>query len=101
LHFLHYKTQEDAEKKWNRRIKRINEKKLIFKFSDGYLATDIHIENFDALPYKNKICFTAKPYTNLKSIVYMDRFKNENNVDLEWKYDTKYINLHNLISTIK
>lgn len=101
LHFLHYKTQEDAEKKWNRRVKRINEKKLIFKFSDGYLSTNELIKEFDLLTYKNKICFTAQPYINLKSVIYMDRFKNENNVDLEWKYDAKYINLHNFFNSLQ
>ncbi len=101
VHFQHYKTPEDAKEKWDRRIKRINHKKLIFKFSDGNLATDELIERFDALEYKNKICFTSKPYPKLKSVVYMDRFKDLKRVDLEWKYDKHYINLHKFINNIK
>jgi len=96
LHFLHYKTVEDAKIKWDKRVKRINFDKIIFKFSDGYLATDSLVQQFDNLPFKHKICFTAKAYPNLQSGVYMDMFSKK--VDLEWKYDKKYINLHKFIN---
>lgn len=98
VHFLHYKTPEDAYDKWTRRVKRINLKKLIFKFSDGDLATDLLIQKFDQLPYPNKICFTSKPYSHLKNVVFMERFKNQDRVTLEWKYDYKYMNLHKFIN---
>jgi uncharacterized protein (DUF1919 family) len=101
LHFQHYKSAKDAKDKWDRRIERINLKKLIFKFSDGNLSTDKLIEEFDNLAYNNKICFTSKPYPKLKSVVYMDRFKDKSRVDLEWKYDKKYINIHKFINQIK
>lgn len=100
LHFLHYKTAEDAHNKWDRRVKRINVDKMIFKFSDGYASDDALIERFDALPYKYKICFTAKAYPHLKSIVYMDRFRQNGKVELEWKYDKKYINFYSFIKAL-
>jgi len=101
LHFLHYKTPEDAQDKWNRRVKRINANKLIFKFSDGNLSTETLIREFDALEHKNKICFTSKPYAGCKNVIYMSRFKNNDAVDLEWKYDSKYCNIHKFINSIK
>lgn len=36
--FLHYKSEEEAYQKWNRRKKRINYNNLIFKFNDMNLA---------------------------------------------------------------
>ena len=100
LHFQHYKNAKDAKEKWDRRVKRINLKKLIFKFSDGNLATDDLIKEFDMLEYKNKICFTSKPYPALKSVIYMEMFKDRGRVDLEWKYDKRYINIHKFINSI-
>ena len=101
LHFLHYKTAKDAKEKWDKRVQRINFNSILFKFSDGYLATDIHIKTFNQLPFKNKICFTSKEYPTLENIVYMDKFKNQNHVLLEWKYDKKYINLLKLFNSLK
>ena len=34
IHFLHYKSPEEAYEKWNRRRQRINFKNLIVKFND-------------------------------------------------------------------
>jgi uncharacterized protein (DUF1919 family) len=101
IHFQHYKTQEDAQIKWEKRCKRLNTDKLLFKFCDGYLANDFLIEKFDKLPHKNKICFTAKKYKHLPSVVYMKHFKNDKYVSLEWKYDKKYIDIHKLFNDIK
>lgn len=101
LHFQHYKEPDYAFEKWESRIGRINPDKTLFKFSDGYLATQEHIETFDKLPFKNKICFSATPYTDLKSVIYMDIFKNSNNVELEWKFVSKYVNIHKLFNNLQ
>lgn len=100
LHFLHYKTAEDAKRKWDRRVERINPRKLVFKFCDGYLTTDAHIAAFDALPHPNKLCFTAKPYPGLSSVVFLRRFAGRTHVELEWKYDRRYMNLRRFFNTI-
>lgn len=101
LHFQHYTTADYAYKKWESRLKRINPEKILFKFSDGYLSTYNHIEEFDKLPFKNKVCFTAKEYLNLDSTIYMDIFKNKENVELEWKYTNKYINIYKLFNNLE
>ncbi|SFV67377.1 capsular polysaccharide biosynthesis protein, putative [hydrothermal vent metagenome] len=98
VHFQHYKSEAYAKEKWDTRVKRINPEKLLFKFSDGYLATDALIAQFDNLEHKNKICFTAKEYPELKSVVYMNRFQKEKSVSLEWKYDKYYISIHKFIN---
>jgi len=101
LHFLHYRSADDAKRKWDRRVERINPRKLIFKFSDGYLATEAHIRAFDALAYPNKICFTATAYPQLQSVVHLARFESNGHVELEWKYDRKAIDLHRFFNTIR
>lgn len=62
IHFLHYVDKEDAVRCWDRRVKRINWNKILYKFNDQNLCTNNHIKEFCNLEYKNKICFTHKEY---------------------------------------
>lgn len=91
LHFLHYDSNEDAQDKWERRLKRINYNNLIVKFSDRDLATENLIKEFDSLTYARKICLTTDKYryrtcTKMANTIpsYMDdewnNFKSTNNV---------------------
>lgn len=90
IHFLHYKTEEEARSKWNTRRTRINWDNLFIKFSDANLCTRDHIEAFDKLPYKNKIMFTNKNY-NLDSNIFLKEYENKNNVKEEWKSKFDYV----------
>ncbi len=58
--FLHYKTQEEAAEKWNRRKERVNYDNIIIKFSRMNLCTDKEIDAFCDLPFKNKFVFNTK-----------------------------------------
>ena len=60
--FLHYKDEKEAKEKWERRIKRINFKNIIFKFNDQNGCTEDNLKKFLELPYKNKIFFTVKKW---------------------------------------
>lgn len=60
--FMHYKSQEEALEKWNRRRERINFDNLIVKLSQRSDCDDQTVKEFCALPYKKKICFTEKKY---------------------------------------
>lgn len=100
LHFLHYKDQEDAKRKWEERVKRINYNKLLFKFSDSEDASDEMIHQFNSLPFKNKICFTAKPYPECRSIVYLPKFNGMEKVRDEWKYSENEYNLPALLNSL-
>lgn len=62
IHFLHYKSKEEALEKWNRRVQKINWDRLLFKFNDQNLCTKDHIKKFSDLPEKNKICFISNWY---------------------------------------
>lgn len=100
LHFLHYKDKEDARQKWEERVKRINYDKLLFKFSDSEGASDDMIRRFNALQFKNKICFTANPFPECPSVVYLPRFLGMGKVKDEWKHSEKYYNLPALLNAL-
>ena len=62
IYFMHYKTEEEARQKWNRRCKRINWNKILYKFSNQNFCDEKLIKKFLKLPVKNKICFVNKEY---------------------------------------
>ena len=65
IHFLHYKTQQEALEKWNRRSERLLENFQIddcyFKFCDRDAAKVEDLRAFHQLPFKNKISFGRQP----------------------------------------
>lgn len=99
--FLHYKSEKEAEEKWNRRKQRINWNNLIVKFNDQNLATEKNIRDFDNLPYKNKLCFVSKKIEGTKSTIHFTEFTNDkfvkNDIVTYKKYIDidKYLNEHN------
>lgn len=76
IHFMHYKNEEEAFQKWNRRVKRMNETspQLFFKFCDRDLLNDKELHAFDNAPFLNKVCFTAKYHRELKTGVWIKEF---------------------------
>lgn len=58
VHFLHYHSIQEAEQKWNKRLKRLNRNKLLIKMSQRTSNGSEILERFERLPFKNKICFT-------------------------------------------
>ena len=56
IHFLHYKTPQEAASKWSRRIKRINWDKIYVKFDVGKdYATPEMVKHFLQLPFDRKL----------------------------------------------
>lgn len=91
--FMHYKNQQEIIEKWNRRLKRVNYNNMIVKFSDtDECRSDLLIQEFDKLPYKNKVCFSAKEFPNCDSVIYMPEFHDKGFVLYEWAYSYKYYN---------
>ena len=79
--FLHYKTKEEAEEKWNRRKERVNFDNIILKFSRMDLCTENEIEAFDKLTFKNKFVLNNRLPLKHKSEVYWNE---------EWKEEGIY-----------
>lgn len=67
LFLVHYPTLEQAQEEWERRKKRVNYDNLFFLMNDRNGCTEQDIKEFDQLPYKNKVCFTHKQYSEYKS----------------------------------
>ena len=53
--FRHYKTEQEAREKWERRKSRINWNNIFIKFSRMDGCTEDHLMRFDNLPFHNKI----------------------------------------------
>ena len=68
--FLHYKSEQEALEKWNRRSKRINWNNIVFKFSEQNCCSMKEIVEFDELPYDRKIIFTTKDYHAKSQILW-------------------------------
>lgn len=75
--FLHYKTKEEAEEKWNRRKERVNFDNIILKFSRMDLCTEKEIEQFDRLPFGNKFVLNNRLPLKYKSEVFWKEEWNE------------------------
>lgn len=91
--FMHYNLKEEVLEKWNRRLKRINWDNMIVKFSDtDYGCTDKLIEEFDRMPFCNKVCFTARSHPDCHCVIPMNEYKDKPYVLYEWTYSNKYFN---------
>lgn len=73
IHFLHYYTEEEAAEKWYRRASRVNFDNLLVVGMQQNLCTQKDIEDFDNLPFENKIMFSNLPLP-LESNEYMPEF---------------------------
>jgi len=65
IHFLHYKSEEIAKEKWDRRVKKIDWTNLFVKYDCGkdYANKDL-METFLNLPFSNKLVFGNENYGN-------------------------------------
>lgn len=71
IHFLHYKTEDEATQKWSRRCARVpaNDSLLYFKFDDRDGANAEHIRAFHELNFQNSICFTKDNFAEFETNV--------------------------------
>ncbi len=86
IYFMHYKSENEAEQKWDERKKRINFDNLFVLFTDRDGCTYDDLKEFDELPYKNKIVFTHAFYPEIKSCFYIKGFENKESVGHCYKF---------------
>ena len=77
FHFVHYETFDQAVSAFKRRVSRISYDNLFIIFSERDGCSYADLKEFDALPYKNKIVFTHKPYNDINSSYYIEGFEND------------------------
>lgn len=80
IHFMHYHSEQEAANKWVERTKRINLDNLFVMMTDRDGCTYQDLQEFDRLPFANKVVFTHKPYPELKSAFYIEGFENQTQV---------------------
>ncbi|MBL4744936.1 MAG: DUF1919 domain-containing protein [Flavobacteriaceae bacterium] len=80
IHFLHYKSTEEAEEKWVRRTERMLEEKdedrYFFKFSSSSQEETIY-KKFHSLKFKNKISFHINNDCKIQSSAHLRVFERE------------------------
>ena len=86
IYFQHYKTDKEAEYKWNERKQRINYDNIFILFTDRDGCTKQDLIDFDNLKYKNKAVFVHKPYPDIKSSVYIRGFEQNDSVGMCMNY---------------
>lgn len=71
--FLHYHSFDDAKRKWNYRKERINYDNLLVKFNDQNGFHKRLYDEFEKLPFKNKLFITAhKELCGKPDVVFLD-----------------------------
>lgn len=82
IYFKHYNNFNEAKEKWDIRKKRINKNNLFILSTDRDGCSYRDIEEFDNLPYKNKVIFTHKYYPHIKSAYYIKGFEKDKEVGI-------------------
>ena len=91
---MHYDTAEEAAEKWYRRAKRINWGCIIYKISERETFTPEIMQMFVNLPFKNKLIFASKKYTEDTVLIEnIDTFVGDENPLIEKHFDElEYLN---------
>jgi uncharacterized protein (DUF1919 family) len=79
VNFLHYRSEEEAELKWTRRITRVNLDNLFVVYCDsGYPSTkeDGFLGSFEEVPFERKVFFSSQP-RHSTSVVNITRYSGE------------------------
>lgn len=86
LHMVHYKTEDEAYCKWNRRKSRMNMNNLFIKLSaPNHLEYEV-IKEFDNLAYQNKIIFTSRKLPCIKYSVYIENMDTDKEMNRYMEY---------------
>jgi uncharacterized protein (DUF1919 family) len=89
IHFMHYKTPEEALEKWNRRKERIDFNNLFFIYSDRDNFHEEFLQTYEKLPFTHKIFLSSKPHGNKDLVVFVKDYEKESQVG-ESEHNGKY-----------
>lgn len=76
IDFVHYKSNKEAEQKWEERKSRIDKNNMFIIFTEQDDCTDEILQDFDRLSFENKVVFTYKKHDNIKSAVFVEKYEN-------------------------
>jgi len=105
IYFQHYKTEEEAESCWKRRVKRMEYDNVAVFFTDRDGCTYENLKNFDNSPYERKVVFTHTDYPEFKSAYYFDCFSKEKEVGVltefsNSKLKTRYLDEYDYVALL-
>ena len=102
IYFMHYKSKEEAKKKWNIRKNRINWNKIIFKFSNQNFCNKENIEQFLKLSEKHKICFVNNKQYNVEGTIFVKQLNRSNDIKASYEPfgNNKQININKFINNL-
>ena len=72
VYFTHYKSEQEALKKWSKRKERVNPQN-IFIMMDGDNCTEEQVKSFECIHVKRKVIITMKNYPECKSVFAIKR----------------------------
>ena len=80
VHFIHFHTREEAERKWRERAERINRDNMfvLLEERDGITRTDL--ERLGSLRAKGVLAFTCNPYPDIPYCVYLPQYHSDGEV---------------------
>lgn len=105
IHFLHYRSRDEARQKWIRRVARINHDKLLIKMSLRDKGYDHHemLQRFLSLPFANKVFFIpegigvkAPELIVVPELTHLNLFGGD-----ETEYTLRRINVYKLLNSIR
>lgn len=97
---LHYHSEDEVIKKWNRRKTRINWEHLLVKNTLQNGMTMEQVKQFDELPFKHKIIFVPQKMDNIPSAIWYKSDCREGQVWDDIINFDKYVNLKKLINSL-
>ena len=83
IHFMHYKTFDEAKNKWMDRINRIDYTKLYFILVETSCTID-DLLSFDKLPFNKKIALVQNPHKKIKSTFHVKGYAGGKNGEILW-----------------
>lgn len=98
--FLHYRSNEEALMKWNRRKERINLNNVIVKMSEMNKCTPDLLYEFDKLPFERKFVFVHKDY-GLKSQIVCKEFATKGEITNDTDNFRRHVNLISLMKGLE
>lgn len=72
IHFVHYKTFEQAVSKWKERCRRINYDNLYVLMEMGRETSPEYLDSFHNIPFPNKVAITNKEYPDYPESIFID-----------------------------
>lgn len=94
--FLHYKTEDEAREKWERRKKRINWDNLYIKFSMMNCCTEDHLNQFENIDYETKVAFVNRKELLKEggSFVYVPGYESCEDIDNDTNRYAEYFDIN-------